>query len=229
MIEKSVNQEEDEAMLRETGRLTSRLIHDFKNQLGGMKLYATYLKKRFADNVEGVEVAEKILQGLNDMAEQAAWVSKLTRPIEVRRESGDLGQFIEMVLSSLKPQAAAKAVAIALETAGEPMGFRFDLQQMQAALSSILMRAIEVSPAGSEIRVRLAREGETILIVIPDAGETPDAEGLRGFFDFLTQERLNRTSLGLAFAKRVLELHGGEIAARAGAPAGTMVEIRLRN
>ena len=76
MIEKFVNQEEDDAMLRETGRLTSRLIHDFKNQLGGMKLYATYLKKRFAENAEGAEVAEKIIQGLNEMAEQAAWVSK---------------------------------------------------------------------------------------------------------------------------------------------------------
>lgn len=229
MIEKFVNQEEDDAMLRETGRLTSRLIHDFKNQLGGMKLYATYLKKRFAENAEGAEVAEKIIQGLNEMAEQAAWVSKLTRPIEVRRESGDLGQFIEMILSSLKAQAAEKSVEIALEAAPEPMGFRFDLQQMQVALSSILMRAIEVSPAGGEIRVRLWREGETIRIEIPDAGETPDAERLRGFFDFLTHERLNRTSLGLAFAKRILELHDGAVAARAGAPTGAIVEIRLRD
>ncbi|MDX2033315.1 MAG: HAMP domain-containing sensor histidine kinase [Blastocatellia bacterium] len=229
MIEKSGNQQEDDAMLRETGRLTSRLIHDFKNQLGGMKLYATFLKKRFAENAEGVEVAEKIIQGLNEMAEQAAWVSKLTRPIEVRRENGDLAQFVEMVLSSLKAQAAAKTVEIGMETASEPMPFRFDLQQMQVALSSILVRAIDVSPAGAEIRVRLRRADEAIRIEIPDAGETLDAERLRGFFDFLTHERLNRTSLGLAFAKRILELHGGEVVALPGEPVGTVVEILLRD
>ena len=116
MTEKSVY-EEDEKMLMETGRLASRLIHDFKNQLGGMKLYASYLKKRFADQPEGVEVAEKIIQGLNEMAEQASLVSRLTRPIEMRRESGDLGQFLEMLASSLKPQAAAREVAIALDLA----------------------------------------------------------------------------------------------------------------
>ncbi len=227
MIEKSINQEEDEAMLRETGRLASRLIHDFKNQLGGMKLYASYLKKRFADNPEGVEVAEKIIQGLNEMAEQASWVTRLTRPIEVRREPGDLGQFIEMVLSSLKAQAAARQTTLALDAPAAPVAFRFDLQQMQVALSSILLRAIEVSPDGAELRVRLVREDDALRIEIPDAGPTPDAPRLD--FDFLTNERLNRTSLSLAYARRILELHDAAVAARPGAPTGAVVDIRLRD
>ena len=229
MIEKSINQEEDEAMLRETGRLASRLIHDFKNQLGGMKLYASYLKKRFADNPEGVEVAEKIIQGLNEMAEQASWVTRLTRPIEVRREPGDLGQFIEMVLSSLKAQAAARQTTLALDAPAAPVAFRFDLQQMQVALSSILLRAIEVSPDGAELRVRLVREDDALRIEIPDAGPTPDAPRLDAFFDFLTNERLNRTSLSLAYARRILELHDAAVAARPGAPTGAVVDIRLRD
>jgi hypothetical protein len=63
---------DDQKLLLETGRMTSRLIHDFKNQMGGLKLYAAYLKKRFADQPEGLEIADKIIQGLNTMAEQAA-------------------------------------------------------------------------------------------------------------------------------------------------------------
>ncbi|MGH7811759.1 MAG: hypothetical protein ACREP5_15890, partial [Candidatus Binatia bacterium] len=67
----------EEEVLIETGRMAARLIHDFKNRLGGLKLYAAYLKKRFADNPEGLEVAEKIVQGLNEMADQAATLSRL--------------------------------------------------------------------------------------------------------------------------------------------------------
>jgi hypothetical protein len=54
----------EEAILIETGRMAARLIHDFKNQLGGLKLYAAYLQKRFADNVEGMEVVEKNRAGV---------------------------------------------------------------------------------------------------------------------------------------------------------------------
>jgi hypothetical protein len=36
----------------------------FKNQLGGLKLYAAYLQKRFADHADGMEVAEKNRAGV---------------------------------------------------------------------------------------------------------------------------------------------------------------------
>src|SRR5882672_1434727 len=102
----------EEAILIETGRMAARLIHDFKNQLGGLKLYAAYLQKRFAENAEGMEVAEKIAQGLNEMAEQAAILNKLCRPLELRPEPGDPAPVVEEVLSRLGPKASAKRVKI---------------------------------------------------------------------------------------------------------------------
>src|SRR5215510_9978291 len=101
-----------EEILIETGRMAARLIHDFKNQLGGLKLYAAYLQKRFADNAEGIEVAEKIAQGLNEMAEQAAILNKLARPLELRMEPGDPAPVIEHIVNALRPRASTKRVKI---------------------------------------------------------------------------------------------------------------------
>src|SRR5262245_19418918 len=102
---------EDE-MLIEAGRMASRLIHDFKNQLGGIKLYASYLKKRFADNPEGGEVADKIIHALNEMADQAALVTRLIRPVELHREKCDLRQLVEIVINGLKPKAEVKKLKL---------------------------------------------------------------------------------------------------------------------
>ncbi|MGH9841187.1 MAG: sensor histidine kinase [Blastocatellia bacterium] len=218
----------EDALLIEAGRLTARLIHDFKNQIGGMKLYASYLKKRFSDQPEGVEIAEKIIQGLNEMAEQAALIGKLTRPIEIRRGAGDLDACIEMVLGGLKSLADSRRITLLVDRAPVAAGISIDLQQMQAALSTIIARAIEASPEQGEVKVALKSGDDAVLIEVADQGETPDEEKLRAIFDALTNERINRISLGLALARRIVLLHGGEVSARAGAPAGTVIEVRLK-
>src|SRR5215467_5675375 len=94
----------EEAILIQTGRMAARLMHDFKNQLGGLKLYAAYLQKRFADNAEGVEIAEKIAHGLNEMAEQAVILNKLCRPLELRMGPGDPAPIVKEVVSRVGPK-----------------------------------------------------------------------------------------------------------------------------
>ncbi len=218
----------EEALLIEAGRMTARLIHDFKNQIGGMKLYASYLKKRFSDQPEGIEIAEKIIQGLNEMAEQTALVSKLTRPIELHLKAADLGACVEMALGGLKPLADSRQVNISLDRADAAGEISIDWQQIQVALSTIITRAIEVSPKGGEVNVVLKSIGDAVWIEVADRGERLDEEKLRAIFDALTNERINRISLGLALARRIVLLHGGETSARAGSPAGTVVEVRLK-
>lgn len=229
-------QRTDDALLIETGRMSSRLIHDFKNQLGGIKLYASYLKKRFADNPEGVEIADKIIQSLNDMAEQAALVAKLARPVELRREKADLGQLVETVVSGLKPRAEAVQVTLRATLESRLVG-SVDAQQLQTALGSIIGRAISATPQNGEVKIvlRPARngvsdatsEGEAVEIEIRDQGEPPDENRLRTFFDPLTNERINQASLGLALARRIIEIHGGDIRVTQGSPEGAVVQVKL--
>ena len=217
----------EEAILIETGRMAARLIHDFKNQLGGLKLYAAYLQKRFAGNAEVMEVAEKIAQGLNEMAEQAAILNKLCRPLELRLEPGDPAPIVEEVVSRLGPKASAKPVKIISDLDPGVTRVSFDRRMIGEALEAIIMRAVDASPQNGEIGISLRRRDETLQIEIKDNGAPLDDERRRDFFDPLAGDRLNRTALGLAMARRIIERHGGQVSARAGADAGTTVEVTL--
>src|SRR5262252_9938629 len=222
----------EEEILIETGRMAARLIHDFKNRLGGLKLYAAYLQKRFADNAEGVEVAEKIAQGLNDMAEQAAILNRLCRPLELQMAPGDLAPVVEQAVSKLGPRASAKRVKISCDLeAGMPQ-VSFDSRQIGEALEAIISRAVDASPEDGEIGISLRRRDETPRIEIIDNGATLNDERRLSFFDPLAGDRLNRTALSLAMARRIIERHDGQVSAQAYAPAGafagTVVEVTLR-
>jgi len=217
----------EEAILIETGRMAARLIHDFKNQLGGLKLYAAYLQKRFADNAEAVEIAEKIAQGLNDMAEQAAILNQLARPLELRMEAGDLASIIEQVVGRLQSRASAKSVKISLNLDRDAPRISFDSRQIGAALESIVSRAIDATPENGEVAVSLVRQDEALQVEIKDNGATLDDNQRLNFFDPLAGDRLNKVALGLAMARRIIEKHGGRISARTDTSTGTIVELRL--
>src|SRR5215475_10370158 len=217
----------EEAILIETGRMAARLIHDFKNQLGGLKIYATYLQKRFADNAEGVEIAEKIKQGLNEMAEQTAILNQLARPLELRMEPGDPALIIEQVASRLQSRASAKRAKITLDLDPDAPRISFDSRQIVAALESIISRAVDATTEDGEVEISLRRQDEALRVEIKDNGATLDDHQRLNFFDPLAGDRLNKIALGLAMARRIIEKHGGRISARTDTPTGTIVELRL--
>lgn len=218
----------EEAILIETGRMAARLIHDFKNQLGGLKLYAAYLQKRFADNAEGMEIAEKIARGLGEMAEQATILNKFCRPLELQMAPGDPAPVVEQVVSRLGPKASAKRVKISCDLEPDAPQASFDAPCIGEALEAIISRAVDASPEDGEIGVSLRRRDEALRIEIKDNGAPLDDERRLSFFDPLAGDRINRTALGLAMARKIIERHGGEVSARAGASAGTIVEVTLR-
>lgn len=221
----------EQAMLAEVGRATARLIHDFKNQLGGMKLYTAYLKKRFAahpDLAEGLEIADKIAQSINDMTENANLIGKLTRPVELKRTDCDFALLVEQSVSQFQPRLAERGLTLETDLAKSPPDQKapqLDSQQMLLAVGALISRAIEVSPENGSLRIRLQiGEGELQFSVFYK-GEELTEQQRESLFGFMTSERLNKNSLNLVMARRIVEAHNGQVVALADETSGT--ELRL--
>lgn len=227
--------QDETAKLLDLGRLTSRLIHDFRNQMGGLKLYASYLKKRLSSaeaalaGQEGAEIADKIIEGLNTMAEHATLVSRMTKPIELRCETGDVLALVEQLVREQRLRATPRHVQLVSELTDGTLELPFDPQQLHAALTVLLARAIEVSPPQTKVRLTLQREAGDCVLNLTDAGALLTDLQRAALFDFLTHERLNKNALELAHAKRIIEAHGGTLAALAADETGTLVQVRLKN
>lgn len=219
--------EREEAMLIEAGRLTARLIHDFKNQLSGLKLYAAYLKKRFAHEPEGVEIVEKIILGLNEMAENAALANKLMRPAELRLEQGEARTLLRQIVDELQSQAETQSVTLTLDCAqGLPL-LSVDQQQWRVAVTAIVRRAIKASAPNSTITLVAQATTGGILVEIQDQAGLLTEEQQQMLLAPLTNERINKPQLELALARHIIEGHGGVVTVLALEPAGTNVQITM--
>lgn len=64
--------------------LVSQLLHDFKNQLGGLKLYAAVLKKSLANNPldvsEGIALCDKMMQQIDELTARTKAAARAIQP-----------------------------------------------------------------------------------------------------------------------------------------------------
>src|SRR6185295_15609336 len=75
--------------LEDLGRATLRIVHDLKNQLNGLKLYATYLRKqleRQERSQEELETLAKLIAGLDRAAHDMAALVRYAQPVDLRRQ-----------------------------------------------------------------------------------------------------------------------------------------------
>ncbi|HEY0077101.1 MAG TPA: hypothetical protein VGB73_00535 [Pyrinomonadaceae bacterium] len=208
-----ISETQDAEALRELGRAAVQVVHDLKNQINGLKLYATFLRKRLEKAerpADELETISKLIAGLERAATDTATLVRYGRPVELRRAPRtDLSRLLS---------AAAEGVPVQTEP-GEPFEGDFDAPALSEALKNITAGArpratgsAGATPAampeqnGLEIRLRREQHEGTPHAVIEWRGATLDGEGdpFRTF--------AGGHGLRLALAARIIQAHGGEAA-----------------
>ena len=82
---------EETERLQDLGRASMQIVHDLKNQLNGLKLYATFLRRRIEKGdrpVDEQETIVKLMGGLDRAAEDLATIVRYGQPVELKKQSG---------------------------------------------------------------------------------------------------------------------------------------------
>jgi signal transduction histidine kinase len=188
------------AALSEIGRASVQIVHDLKNQLNGLKLYATFLRKRMerdARPADEQETLAKLIAGLERAASDMTLLVRYSRPVELRLQpQTDLVK----ILSKLED-----ADHIRLEADAARLSGAFDV----AALTESLKIINSFAQGG---RAPNDKE-QTPIHLLDDANdhqaiiEWRGLNGLNGddpFHSFAGSEGLR-----LSLAAKIIEAHGG--------------------
>jgi PAS domain S-box-containing protein len=121
-----------------------------------------------------------------------------------------------------------------LEITAQPVWIEGDLVRMEQIVNNIVGNAVKYTPAGGTIRVRVNIEGSDAVLRVEDNGYGIAPELLPRVFDLFVQgERtLERAQgglgIGLTLVRRLVELHGGTVAAFSEGPGrGSEFTVRL--
>lgn len=130
----------------------------------------------------------------------------------------ELANTIKDVLLIFKDSAGNNNIKITMEIKKEIKDIKADEQKIKQILSNLLSNAIKFSPAGGSIHIRAQmRQTDFVEVSVEDAGigiKPEDISKLFKPFSHLESVYTRTTKgigLGLALAKRLVELHGGKI------------------
>jgi K+-sensing histidine kinase KdpD len=171
------------------------------------------LKKRLVNNIrQGAVSMNKRVGELLDLAK--IQVDKL----EIEPKPLRVGSVVQNVASQLKVLFDNNRQRLKLEIASELPKVSADRGKLEQILNNLLTNANKFSPAGTDVAVRVKNVDRDIFVEVEDsAPRVPDDAKEKIFSpyyrggDSKVRQRLSGLGLGLAIAKRLVELHGGQI------------------
>ena len=152
-----------------------------------------------------------------------------TRQARLTPEDLDAGELAAEVAGHLDVLAEEQSQTIGVERVGTPHAFadRFVVRQ---ALINLVDNAIKFTPAGGEIRIRVAEASDHVLIDVIDSGHGVDPSARDHIFDRFYRAADSGTTgagLGLSIAKGAVEAAGGRLTLVASGPGGSTFRIML--
>ncbi|HXG70382.1 MAG TPA: ATP-binding protein [Gemmatimonadaceae bacterium] len=129
--------------------------------------------------------------------------------------------------------ALGESAGVAVETTVAPGVFAHgDPVRLQQVVFNLGENAVKYSRPGDRVRIALAREGAEAVLTISDSGVGIAAADLPHIFDRFyrargTGHRTDGSGLGLAIVRRIVEAHGGRVAAQAAPGSGATFTVHL--
>jgi signal transduction histidine kinase len=197
----AVAKAQDSKALEDLGRAALQIVHDLKNQLNGIKLYATFLKKRLERddrNPEECEILSKLIVGLDRAARETNALVRYARPLEIHRRPANLRA---IVVGAVGPATAG--------ISNDDHRGEFDPEALQEAFRALNEHAVSHVPSRDqkdvEIQIHRSETANLPEVVIEWRGDRFDSR-INAFA--LNQEQL---SVHAALAAKIIEAHGGRV------------------
>ncbi|HEX7836266.1 MAG TPA: HAMP domain-containing sensor histidine kinase, partial [Kofleriaceae bacterium] len=214
-----------EAQLRRLQSVGAKVAHELKNPLASIK----GLCQLVARTPESERTQERLSVVASEISRMETILNdylSFSRPLEdLRPEAVDVSAIARDVLDVLAGRADQSGVTLTLD--GGAATVHGDSRRLKEALINLVANALEATPSGGTVALRLKNGGSTVVLEVKDSGRgiAPDDLERIGTPFFTTREK--GTGLGVVLAQGVIHQHGGTLAYASTLGRGTTATITL--
>lgn len=182
-----------------------------------------YLQKAYDSN-------ERQLQIINELLNIAQLE---TGGIVLNQTKTDLVKFLEEIIAENTTEFKTKNQKLSLTSQHKSLMLDIDSSYLKMAIENLLDNAHKYSPEGGKVVVKLRNNHQKISIDIVDNGIGVPKDSMDKIFkkfgraDNAMTSAVNGTGLGLYWTRKVVKLHGGDIAVHSKINEGTTFTIML--
>lgn len=215
-------------------QMVADIAHDLRTPLASMALEIEAVEAGFQDPAQAVPSLREEIIWLQRMVNDLRLLSLMdAEQIHLQRESVPLSGFLSGVYDFWQPLADDAGRELRAEVPADLPPVSIDPGRLRQTIGNLIDNAIRHTPQGKGITLRAAAERDHTLITIADEGEGIAPEDLPRLFDRFYRvdparaRRDGGSGLGLSIAKRLVEMHGGQISVESQLGHGATFIIRL--
>ena len=181
-----------------------QIVHDLKNQINGLKLYATFLRRRIEKGdrpADEQETVIKLINGLNRTAEDLSLIVRYGQPVELKKQAGvDVNRLLQGACAN--PFEVGGEVV--MESNSDAIQGNFDHFKLTDAFKWLCAGAVkhrQTQDGAGEVTVttKPANAGQVLI----------EWSGLRQLDHDPFRSFAGSEEIKLALAARIIEAHGG--------------------
>lgn len=193
------------------GRALSYVAHDIKTPLIAIGGFTNMVYRRLdPDNPD----KEKLAIVLKETARLEMMVKDMldfSRPLELRKSRENIRDILFETLAVLAPVAEEKRVSLHADSNESIASVPVDITRMKQVFMNLIMNAIQASPPGQTVSIRMGTKDKRFVLDVMDCGcGIPPEKRHEVFSPFFTTKR-EGTGLGLSIVKRIVEAHNGSV------------------
>ena len=201
--------------------LVAHVSHDLRTPLAALHGYLETLRLKEKsltppERAEHLDVALRHSERLVRLVAELFELAKLdAKEREPKWEPFSVPDLMQDIAQKFRLRSEQSGTALAVEVAGDVPLASGDVGLIERVMENLIDNAFEHTPAGGRIRIPVRPDGDLVSVAVQDAGAGIAPEDLPRIFDRFYQGGEGRAGghagLGLAIAKRIVELHGASL------------------
>ncbi|MCC6315311.1 MAG: PAS domain S-box protein [Thermomicrobiales bacterium] len=213
----------------------STMSHELRTPLTAIIGYADLLGVAALPTEATTDVAQiaHSAEHLLDLVDDLLDLSRIEAGrLELDAAELDLAVVVELVVASIKPQAAAKGLTLAVDLPADLPPLWADAARLRQMLLNLVGNAVKFTEQGA-VAISARAQGGAMEIAVADTGIGIAPAELPHIFDEFrqadssTSRRYGGTGLGLAIVNRLARMHGGSIAVESAPGVGSTFTVTL--
>jgi signal transduction histidine kinase/ActR/RegA family two-component response regulator len=223
---------------RRKDEFLATLAHELRNPLAPVRNAIHILRARLPPTPElqwARDVIDRQVTQMARLIDDLMDVSRITRgTFELRRERVALMEIVRLAVETSRPGIDASGHDLIVRIPSDAIYLDADVIRLAQVFSNLLNNAAKYTGPGGRIAITAERNSDSVAVTVQDSGIGIPSEMLAHVFEPFTQldRSLERSrgglGIGLALAKRLVEMHGGAIEAQSsGAGQGSRFIVRL--
>ncbi len=229
--------------LRETDSLRRELVanvsHDLRTPLASLQGYLETLTLKDQELTDAerrtyLETASRHADRLTRLVFELFELAKLdAREVQPNREPFPLAELVQDVTQKFRLRAEQQGVRIEVDAMPDTPFAEADIGMIERVLDNLLDNALQHTPEGGEIRVRIVDDKGRVSVRVKDTGSGIPEQELPHIFERFYRKASVSTDngggagLGLAIAQRIVELHGSSLSVESALNRGSEFAFSL--